>query len=158
MSNPRGRPVSEAETFTVGKKDSLELVVDGCGVWEQRCCGKVLAWTVGAWFLLLFPVYPSSPVSKSHCSEAPSDCLAECPVFSLLGHLFLFHQSIVDLQCCFKFCCTEKSLSCIHIYSFSSAFYYGLSQDIECSALCSTVGPYYLSILCTSLHLFIPNS
>lgn len=93
MSNPGGRPVSEAETLTVGEKDSLELVMDGCGVWEWRCCGKVLAWTVGAWFLLLFLVYPSSFVSKSQCSEAPSDCVAECPVFSLLSHLSLFISS-----------------------------------------------------------------
>ena len=62
MSNPGGRPVSEAETLTVGEKDSLELAMDGCGVSEWRRCGKVLAWTVGAWFLLLFLVCPSSPV------------------------------------------------------------------------------------------------
>ena len=76
--------------------------------------------------------------------------MAECPVFPLLSHLFLFHQSIVDLQCCFNFCCTEKSFSCIHIYSFSSAFYYGLSQGIEDSSLCSTVGLYCLSTLGTA--------
>ena len=64
--------------------------------------------------------------------------------------LFLFHQSIVDLQCCFNFCFTEKSFSCIHIYSFSSAFYYGLSQDVEYSSPCSTVGLYCLSILGTA--------
>ena len=37
-------------------------------------------------------------------------------------------------------------------------FHYGLSWDIEYSSLCYTVGPCYLPILYTSLHLLIPNS
>ena len=49
--------------------------------------------------------------------------------------------------------------SVIHLYViFPILFHYGLSQGIEYSSLCYTVGPCWLSILCvTSLHLLISN-
>ena len=47
---------------------------------------------------------------------------------------------IVDLQCCVNFCYTAKCLSYEQIYALShSLFHYGLSQDIEYSALWYTV-------------------
>ena len=36
---------------------------------------------------------------------------------------------------------------CIYVYIYIFFFYYGLSQDIESSSLCYTVGPCCLSIL-----------
>ena len=37
-------------------------------------------------------------------------------------------------------------------------FHYGLAQDIECSPLCYTVGPCYLSILYTLVCICSPHS
>ena len=60
----------------------------------------------------------------------------------------LFYSSIVGLQCCINFCCTEKWLGYTHIpILFHILFHYGLSQDIENGSLSYTVGPCWLSIL-----------
>ena len=63
---------------------------------------------------------------------------------------FLFYWSIVHLQCCVNFYYTSKWFSytyiCIYIY-FYILFHYDLSQVIEYSFLCYTVGPCCLSIL-----------
>ena len=48
----------------------------------------------------------------------------------------------------------QQSDSVIHIYSLSYSFPYGLSQDIEYSSLCYTVG----HATYTSLHQLISNS
>ena len=61
-----------------------------------------------------------------------------------------FYWSIADLQCCVSFWCTAKWFSCIYMYIyilFHILFHYGLSQDIEYSSLCYTVGHCFLSIL-----------
>ena len=59
-----------------------------------------------------------------------------------------FNWSVVDLQCCVNFCCTANRLSYTRIYIlFYMLFHCGLSQDIEYSSLCYTVGPCCLSIL-----------
>ena len=59
---------------------------------------------------------------------------------------FLFYLSMVDLQCCVNFCCEinfavqqSDAHKCIlfHILSHD-----GLSQDIEYSSLCYTVGQF----------------
>ena len=61
---------------------------------------------------------------------------------------FYFNFLMVDLQCCVNFWCTAKWLSYTHIYIlFYILFHYGLSQDIEYSSQCYTVGPCCLSIL-----------
>ena len=74
--------------------------------------------------------------------------------FSLFIYLFLLsllkilNWSLVDLQCCVSFCSTTKWFSFTYIYiPFYILFHYGLSQDIEYSSLCHTVGPCCLSIL-----------
>ena len=54
---------------------------------------------------------------------------------------FYFYWSVVDLECCVNFA-VQKSDSDIYIL-----FHYGLSQDIQYSSLCYTVGPCCLSIL-----------
>ena len=41
----------------------------------------------------------------------------------------------------------QQSDSVIHVYILLNIHHYNLSQDIEYSSLCYTVGPYYLSIL-----------
>ena len=75
----------------------------------------------------------------------------------------LFYWNIVDLQCGVNFCCMAKWFSYTYIYThthilFHVLFLYGLSQDIEYGSLCVTIGPCCLSIICKSLHRFIPNS
>ena len=74
-----------------------------------------------------------------------------------------FQFQIVDSQGV-NFCCKANWLSYTHIQIlFYIIFHYDLSQDIEYSSLCNTVGPCWLSILyiivciCwpqTPIHLF----
>lgn len=47
---------------------------------------------------------------------------------------------VVDSQCCANFCYTAKWLSYTYICIFHILFYYCLSQDIEYSSQCCTVG------------------
>ena len=68
---------------------------------------------------------------------------------------FFFNWNIVDLQCCANLCYTAKWLS--------YTFHYGLSQDIEYSSLCQTVGSCCLSILhiivcCCWVNSFVSDS
>ena len=64
--------------------------------------------------------------------------------------LFLkFYWSMVDLHC------TAKWFSYTYIcIFFHICFHYGLSWDIEYSALCCIVVPYYLSILCLIVFIY----
>ena len=70
-------------------------------------------------------------------------------LFNFLKPYFIFFNwSVVDLQCCVNFCCTANRLSYTRIYIlFYMLFHCGLSQDIEYSSLCYTVGPCCLSLL-----------
>jgi len=64
---------------------------------------------------------------------------------------------LVDLQCCVNFCCIAKWVHYTYIcILFHILFHYGLSQNIEYSSVCYTVGPCYS--VYNSLHLRIPNS
>ena len=64
-----------------------------------------------------------------------------------LTFLIYFYWSAVDLHCCANLCCTAKWLSYIpiDILFFLSIISHCLSQDIEYSSLCYTVGCYSLS-------------
>ena len=62
------------------------------------------------------------------------------------NYFTFFYWSIADLQCFVNFCCKVTQLY-TYILSFLYAFHNGLSQDIECSSLCYTVGPCCLSVL-----------
>ena len=86
------------------------------------------------------------------------------PFFLLSSLLSFFYWSIVDLQCCTNLCCTAKWLSYTHTYIlfffffFYILFHYGLSQEIGYSSLCSTVGPWCLSILNVILCIYQPQT
>ena len=54
----------------------------------------------------------------------------------------------------FYVCLCVYMCVCTHSYSF----HYVLLQDNEYSSLCSTVGPCFLSVLCSSMYMLIPNS
>ena len=72
--------------------------------------------------------------------------------------LSLFHHSIVIYNVAL-ISAVQKSHPAVYIcILFCPFFYYGLSQDIGYSSLGFRVGPYCLSILCSSLCLLIPNS
>ena len=76
--------------------------------------------------------------------------------------VFFFNWSIVDLQCCARFWCTEKwfSYTYKYIYSFSYSFHYGLLSDTEYNSLCYTLDRILLFIyfIYSSMYLLIPNS
>ena len=66
---------------------------------------------------------------------------------------FLIYWSVVGLKCCVNFCYMAK-WSAVHIWVYicthilsHALFHYDLLQDIECSSLCSSVGPCCSSIL-----------
>ena len=60
---------------------------------------------------------------------------------------FFKNWSMVDLQCYVSSWCREKWLGHTNIYiAFHILFHYGLSQDIEHSSLCYTIGPCCLSV------------
>ena len=103
-------------------------------------------------------------------------CCRGCSVAKSLSHVWLFVTrglyffkstapwTVGALQCCINFHCTAKWLSythtCTHthtyIHSFSYFFHYGLSQDIEYSSLCYTVGPCSVcNSVCTSVCTYI---
>ena len=69
-------------------------------------------------------------------------------------HLLYFLQiNFMEVQLIFNIVLVsaiQQNDSVIHIYTyfFHMIFHYGLSEDIECSSLCYTVGPCWLSILC----------
>ena len=67
---------------------------------------------------------------------------------SFLSFLKILLKCSFFLQCCVNFFYTAKWLRYRYIYIlFHILFHYGLSQDIEYSSLCYTVGPCCLSIL-----------
>ena len=83
--------------------------------------------------------------------------------FNLLQPFFFCCWSIVDLQSCVNFYGTAKWFSYTYIYIlFYILFQYSLSQDIEYSSLCYTVGPCYtvgfIHYTYNSLRLLIPHS
>ena len=45
-----------------------------------------------------------------------------------------------------NFCCTSKVIQLYVYILFHVLFHYGLSQDIESSSLCNTVGRYSIQI------------
>ena len=97
------------------------------------------------------------------------------PRKSLNLFIYLFIWSIVDLQCCIIYCYTTKWLSvsvckyiyifiymcvCIYLHThthtlFYFLFHHGLSQDIEYSSLCCTVGPCCSSIVLILLSTWL---
>ena len=108
------------------------------------------------------PLSPSHPSGFSQCTSpehsSHASNLGWWSVSPLIVYLFQCyslrtahprlknHWSIVDLKCSIRFCCIAKLISCTYIF-FILIYNYGLSQGIEYSSLCCTVGP------CCFLHL-----
>ena len=106
--------------------------------------------TLGTGQVSIFPSLPlCSGTYNTFCYCFPTIFLQNCPPFYNLRILkiqepgltrwFFFFWGIVDLQCCINFSCTAKWFCYIDIL-FHILFHYGLSQDIEYSSLCYTVG------------------
>ena len=116
---------------------------------EERRCPHCL-WVFGStinppafWALLCLPARTSPHPSlsrtvtlTSYSYGAPTRCQK---FFKIFGWN-------VDLQYCVHFHCIAKWLSYPYIYSFFICFPLWLSQDIEYSSLCYTVGPCFLFI------------
>ena len=103
-----------------------------CYLWTCVCLGVTLDFSM-------------APLSVSLHLLFRSLSLPNCFIFKLYSLLKLFYWSIVDLQCCISFWCTEKWFSLytyIHIF-FSHSFHYGLLQNIEHRSLCYVVGPCF---------------
>ena len=68
-------------------------------------------------------------------------------------------KSVVDFQCCAKFCCTAKWLGYTHIYASKNAsFCYDLAQATGCTSLCYSRTLLSIHPKCNCLHLLTPNS
>ena len=78
-------------------------------------------------------------------------------VSSFLKLIFI-GVSVVDLQCCVRFCSTAKWSSCIYIFSFLESFPIWSLQSNEKSYLCYTVGSYWLPILHIVMCIFQSQS
>ena len=77
----------------------------------------------------------------------------------VLACSFWIYWRVVDLLCCINFCCITKWLSYEHIYIFFHVlFCCALLLDIDYSSLCYPVGPCFLYILHTCLHLVLACS
>ena len=115
---------------------------------------------ISSFFFFLAPAtaYGGSPGQWSNLSFCYDLCHS-CDNVRSLSHItavgnpiltfkkYLFYWNIVDLQCCVHFFCIVQWFSYPYIYIiFHILFHYGLSQEIEYSSLCYTVGPYCLSI------------
>ena len=75
----------------------------------------------------------------------------DVPTYYYFLFQLIFYWSIVELQCCVNYSCRAKWFSYTFIYIlFHFLFHYVLSQDIEYSLLCYTVGP------CCFSSLYIP--
>ena len=83
--------------------------------------------------------------------------LPECSFLFLFCTLkicihLLNYWNIVDLKCSIHFCCIAKLINYTYIFFFIFIYNYGLSQDIEYSSLCCTLGSCSLT---TSIYLSI---
>ena len=97
----------------------------------------------------------------THC-DPPGSSVRGILQARLLSYLLLLAVKILLKlsieQCYVSFCCIEERLSYPHTYSFSYSFPCNLSEEIEYSSLCYTVGPYclILSILvCISYFPYV---
>ena len=119
--------------------------------WSWAWCFIALAsWLPAAWnncvwgeLMLLF-------FFCLHCLSMPSP--SEWKLF--YGCIFfLFYESIIYLKC-LNFCSTAEWFRCLNIYiAFYILFHYGLSQDMEYSSPCRTVGPCCFSLLCIIVYI-----
>ena len=76
-----------------------------------------------------------------------------CVIFYFIFYWVLLIYNVVPI------CYTATWLSYTCVYFFNTLFHYGLSQDIEYSSLCYTIGPYCLSTLYAPVcNKKIPNS
>ena len=72
------------------------------------------------------------------------------------GNFFKFYFLLTYswITVCVNYCCTGKWLSYTFIYIlFHILFHYGLSQNIEYSSLCSTVGPFWFFLNTSTFFL-----
>ena len=72
-------------------------------------------------------------------------------------------QQHIYLQCCVSFSIVIHG-KVTQLYIFQILFHFRLSQDIECSSVCHTVGPRWLSILfiffrpsCVACRILVPQ-
>ena len=59
---------------------------------------------------------------------------------------------------CADLCCTAKQLRYTHVDISYTLFHHGLSQDIDDSSLCYTVGPCCLSLLNVIVCIYQPKT
>ena len=85
-------------------------------------------------------------------------------IFLWICVLFLFpinfYWSMVDLQCCVNFCCTELWFIYIYTHTHSFLIFSIMAyHKIEYSSLCYTVRTLlFIHSICNSLHLLTPVS
>ena len=106
--------------------------------------------------LLCSPCYPWG-TSHYKCPNPSEKGVAEGGAVKSVILLILLTFSCFTVLCCFHVYSTGVQIGRWIDSSLSNSFPYRLLPDHECSSLCYTVSPYWLSIL-YSMYILIPES
>ena len=100
--------------------------------------------SVPGWFLVIYKFWEVQAMLDVKFQAFIHTLLVKAPFKNL------FYWSIVGWQCCVDFCCTagvHLICVCVCVCVLLHVLHCGLSQDVECSSLCCTVGLVHSSCI-----------